>query len=395
MQLLLEPADEPQRSVVPRLAGAEVLHDVVEQVLQQSATVRNLLDDLEVPAGEVEQLGGPDRLRRIRREHLLEGRALLVRVDPPLQRAAPQPLGQAHHDPIDQLHLALRELEPVRADVLVVDQEATGMQCRGDLREAVLEILDVMQRGVHDDGVVPVFGERVAVEVDDPVGDLREAGGAGRLRGRGDGFGCDVGGVDGGDSRQSGEGTLQPTLATAEDQQLHCRARQIAPGERAEPIHPRVAGGEAVQVAADDRRAHPMDLRQRRRELAVAPAFGDLAAGGVVHVPSALRAARIGALGGAEIRPMTQSIQIPDSIREQLRLSFLTEPDFLAAMQQEELVPVAHPPGCFRGRPTLAVPRPLDPETAEMRQLEVYLRPIDGGLEVFAIRGLDLEALAE
>jgi hypothetical protein len=46
-------------------------------------------------------------------------------------------------------------------------------------------------------------------------------------------------------------------------------------------------------------------------------------------------------------------------------------------------------------RPTLAVPRPFDPETAEMRQLEVYLRPVDGGMEVFAIRGLDLESIGE
>jgi hypothetical protein len=92
---------------------------------------------------------------------------------------------------------------------------------------------------------------------------------------------------------------------------------------------------------------------------------------------------------------MAEPIHVPEAIREQLKLALLTEPDLIEAVRQEELEPVASPPGCFRGRPTLAVPRPLDPETAELRQIEVFLRPVSDGLEVFAIRGLDLEALAE
>jgi hypothetical protein len=89
------------------------------------------------------------------------------------------------------------------------------------------------------------------------------------------------------------------------------------------------------------------------------------------------------------------SIHFPEPIRDQLRLVFLDAEDLRGALSVAEAEPVAHPPGCFRVRPTLAVPRPLDPETAEMRQLEVYLRPIEGGLEVFAVRGLDLEGIRE
>jgi hypothetical protein len=90
----------------------------------------------------------------------------------------------------------------------------------------------------------------------------------------------------------------------------------------------------------------------------------------------------------------TETIHFPEPIREQLRLAFVDTEDLRGALTAAVAEPVANPPGCFRARPTLAVPRPLDPETAEMRQLDVYLRPVDDGLEVFAVRGLDLEALS-
>jgi hypothetical protein len=89
------------------------------------------------------------------------------------------------------------------------------------------------------------------------------------------------------------------------------------------------------------------------------------------------------------------SIHFSEQIRDQLRLAFVDADDLLGALRVADAEPVAHPPGCFRAVPTLAVPRPLDPETAEVRQLEVFLRPVDDGLEVFAVRGLDLEALRE
>jgi hypothetical protein len=91
-----------------------------------------------------------------------------------------------------------------------------------------------------------------------------------------------------------------------------------------------------------------------------------------------------------------ETIQFAEKVQQQLRLALVDFDDLRGALGQAQAEPVANPPGCFRARPTLAVPRPLDPETAEMRQLEVYLRPLDGGaLEVFAIRGLDLSAVGE
>jgi hypothetical protein len=87
------------------------------------------------------------------------------------------------------------------------------------------------------------------------------------------------------------------------------------------------------------------------------------------------------------------TIQIPEPVRQQLRLAFIDPEDLRGALDGVPSEPIASPPGCFRARPTLAVPRALDPETAEMRQIDVYLRPIEGGLEVFAVRGIDLEAV--
>jgi hypothetical protein len=90
-----------------------------------------------------------------------------------------------------------------------------------------------------------------------------------------------------------------------------------------------------------------------------------------------------------------ESIRFAEKVRHQLRLALVDTGDIVGALSGSEPEPVAQPPGCFRVRTTLAVPRPLDPETAEMRQLEVFLRPVEGGLEVFAVRGLDLEAVGE
>lgn len=90
-----------------------------------------------------------------------------------------------------------------------------------------------------------------------------------------------------------------------------------------------------------------------------------------------------------------EAIHFPEQIRDQLRLAFVDAEDLRGALLQADAEPVQNPPGCLRARPTLAVPRPLDPETAELRQLEVYLRPVGETLEVVAVRGLDLESLAE
>jgi hypothetical protein len=92
---------------------------------------------------------------------------------------------------------------------------------------------------------------------------------------------------------------------------------------------------------------------------------------------------------------MPQTIEVPDAVREQLRLGLVRMDDFRPAVENAQLEAVPQPPGCFRAQIQLAVPRPLDPETAQVRRLDVFLRPVDAGYEVFSIRGLDLEDLGE
>ena len=92
---------------------------------------------------------------------------------------------------------------------------------------------------------------------------------------------------------------------------------------------------------------------------------------------------------------MSRHVEVPEPIQEQLRLGLVRMEDFRPAVARAELHEIAQPPGCYRTRIELAVPRPLDPEVAELRQLEVFLRPLDEGFEVFSVRGLNLEGLGD
>jgi hypothetical protein len=91
-----------------------------------------------------------------------------------------------------------------------------------------------------------------------------------------------------------------------------------------------------------------------------------------------------------------ETIQFGSEILHKLRVALVDTDDLRRALVASATEPVASQPGYLRARPTLAVPRALDPETAEVRQLDVVLRPVDGGgMEVVAVRGLDLEGIGE
>jgi hypothetical protein len=93
---------------------------------------------------------------------------------------------------------------------------------------------------------------------------------------------------------------------------------------------------------------------------------------------------------------MTEPILIPPHIRETLRSALIDEHDLIDAVRREAPRSSPGEPGStLRCRPALAVPRPLDPECAVMRRVDVVLREVEGGLEVVSLDGLDLEALAD
>lgn len=84
-----------------------------------------------------------------------------------------------------------------------------------------------------------------------------------------------------------------------------------------------------------------------------------------------------------------ERITIAEPVRQQLRASLLEDEDLIAGVRQERPVEVEGQPGQYRCVCTVAVRRPLDPETAEMRELEVWLQRLEDGWELFRVAGLD------
>lgn len=82
-------------------------------------------------------------------------------------------------------------------------------------------------------------------------------------------------------------------------------------------------------------------------------------------------------------------ISIPPALRDRLREHLLEEQDLLEGIRHEELTEISGRPGRYRCTCTLALRRPLDPETAEMRRLQVVLRRLDSeSWEVEEVEGL-------
>jgi hypothetical protein len=86
--------------------------------------------------------------------------------------------------------------------------------------------------------------------------------------------------------------------------------------------------------------------------------------------------------------PAKNATIAPD-VRQRLREALIFEDDVWTLVKTAPREPLERPPGAIRVRAALPVPRLLDPETAEMRLIEVRLRPITEGWEIFEIVGLD------
>ncbi len=91
-----------------------------------------------------------------------------------------------------------------------------------------------------------------------------------------------------------------------------------------------------------------------------------------------------------------EKLALTPEVERLLRASMLDQRDLAAGIRQEQLVEVPGKAGHYRCLCTVAVRRPLDPETAQLRRLELSLRRSGETLEVYAVGGLDpeLEELA-
>jgi hypothetical protein len=85
-----------------------------------------------------------------------------------------------------------------------------------------------------------------------------------------------------------------------------------------------------------------------------------------------------------------QEIIIPENLRAQLREALVFEPDLVRIIQAQDWEPVAERPELHHVTCSLPIPRAMDPETSELRLLEVYLRSTDDSqAEIVRIDGLN------
>ena len=87
---------------------------------------------------------------------------------------------------------------------------------------------------------------------------------------------------------------------------------------------------------------------------------------------------------------MPSGTRIAEPVRQQLRLALVAERDLLEVVARADPRPVVGRPDLYHCSCRLTQPRPLDPETAEVRRVEIELRRIDDGWEICGVDGLDV-----
>ena len=85
---------------------------------------------------------------------------------------------------------------------------------------------------------------------------------------------------------------------------------------------------------------------------------------------------------------MEPQYQISNDVRAVLRKALLEEHDLIDSLRQQRPVEVPESPSVYAARCLVAVRRPLDLETSELRNLTVKLRHTDSGWLIVGIDGL-------
>ena len=83
-----------------------------------------------------------------------------------------------------------------------------------------------------------------------------------------------------------------------------------------------------------------------------------------------------------------ETLRLTDDVEQQLRESLLDGQDLIDAVRQGKRVPVVGEPEHFQCVCIVPVRRPLDPETAELRRLEVTCRRTPAAVEIYRVKGL-------
>jgi hypothetical protein len=80
---------------------------------------------------------------------------------------------------------------------------------------------------------------------------------------------------------------------------------------------------------------------------------------------------------------------LSEEVQRKLSEALLEDQDLLVSLRRVRPAEDPEHAGLYRCQCTIAVRRPLDPETSELRQLDVSLRQTDDGFEAFDLTGLE------
>ena len=83
------------------------------------------------------------------------------------------------------------------------------------------------------------------------------------------------------------------------------------------------------------------------------------------------------------------SFTLSDEVRRKLTAALLEDQDLLVSLRRVRPAEDGEHPGLFRCRCTVAVRRPLDPETSELCEHEVSLQRTEEGFEAVGLTGLE------
>ena len=81
-------------------------------------------------------------------------------------------------------------------------------------------------------------------------------------------------------------------------------------------------------------------------------------------------------------------ISMTEEVRGQIRAVLLEDKDLINSVRRQERTPIPGEPGRFQCEAAVAIRRPLDLETAVLRQIRVSIRQTDDSWEIYAVEGL-------
>ena len=86
---------------------------------------------------------------------------------------------------------------------------------------------------------------------------------------------------------------------------------------------------------------------------------------------------------------MTTNYTLSDEVRRKLSEALLEDQDLLISLRRVHPTEDRDHAGHYHCKCMVAVRRPLDPETSELRHLDVRLRRTEDGFEAFDLTGLE------